>query len=83
MLLKEIKHPRLRIMRIGIYLFDIVSWIIYFLATNILRSMLTLFETIALMMIIAVFGILMRNQLCIKPYNNTVNLINLEKENKI
>ena len=45
--------------------------------------MLTLFETIALMMIIAVFGILMRNQLCIKPYNNTVNLINLEKENKI
>ena len=78
MFLKEVEHPRLRIMRIGVYLFDIISWIIYFLATNILRSIFTLFETIALVIIIVIFGILMRNQLCIKPYNYTVDLINSE-----
>lgn len=78
----KIKNKKLRITRIGVYLFDLLSFVSYFLIANILKGMFAIVETIIILVLIIVAGLFLRNFLIVKLYNSSVDYVNtLEKDN--
>lgn len=74
---------KLKIMKIQVYLFDGLSFIIYFLISNILRGMYDITTMIFSMFGLIICGIVFRNFLVVKPYNNMVDYVNELEKNKL
>ena len=79
----KIKNKRLRLMRIGIYVFDIISWGIYGLSAYILKVLYSIQIAVLGGIAVYIIGSIIRKYMAIKPYNNYVDYLNSMEKNNI